>query len=273
MKCKNCGAQVDENERYCSSCGEEITPPDKDNANELPQPEATRYDGQAEFASKPAQRSKLPVIIGSAVLVVAIVVVLIVSGVFSSDPTELGDEPQMSDTTAPTTSVEGSDTTIPLELGPERGGDEIAAQMMDHSLDNSTLGFYYWEEGNNLINSYGGYGLFDTTVAFSLQEYPYEEYATWHDMIVEMAVDRWATYTIMYDIAVAAGHQMDEVYSDYLASVPDYLKADAEAQGLEPEAFLAMQYGKFADMDGFLAYMEKYCLVSSFINEQYEAIY
>jgi len=254
MICKHCGAEADSGEALCPHCGKDI---------ETADPPIVTEDGGFERA--PKAKSKLPVILISLSLVAAMVGGLFLGGIL---PPKGGVEQGITEPvgTANTTAA----VTPPVIVGDEKPADAIAAHMEGYQLDNAYLGYFYWEEANSLISYYGDAGYFDPTAPFSGQEYPYEEFATWHDMLVANAVDMWAATAVLFDAAMAEGHVMNAEYQQYVANLVGELDAQALAAGAaNATEYLIARYGRFAEPVGYAEYINMSCMVSSFVSAKY----
>jgi len=257
MICKHCGAEADPGEALCPACGKAVEAEGSD---------SSISDGG--FEATPKAKSKLPVILISLALVAAMVGGLFLGGIL---PPKGSDAPAITEPVGTVATTPG--TSLPVIQGAEKGGDEIAVQMDTYLLDNAYLGYFYWEEANSLISYYGDQGYFDPTAPFSGQEYPYEEFATWHDMLVANAVDMWAATAVLFDAAVAEGHVMNAQYQEYVDNLVGQLDSQALAAGAQSATeYLVARYGAFAEPEGYAEYINMSCMVSSFVSAKYDAL-
>lgn len=70
MKCKNCGAEVGDNVRFCEVCGQPI---ERDGENVTAQPSSMAGSGYTAALEEPEKKSKVPLFICIAVLVAAVI--------------------------------------------------------------------------------------------------------------------------------------------------------------------------------------------------------
>lgn len=297
MKCKYCDQELVEGKRFCPSCGKENeieetvqeAPAEEAAAQEVAVEETSAEETSAEEipAEQPSEikegakmtSGKLAVAIVAGIVVVAILIALIVSGMGgktaeTADPTEPS-ETEMMGTIPPDgnpddVTCKGSYTVTDEEA--IAAADTIVATMDGAELTNAELQVFYWMEAINLLNSgYAAY--FDVDFTQPLDTQLFEEGMTWQQYFLSCALDSWRTYQGLMLEAEEAGHVLQEDFAGYLETLHDDLESGAVASGLaDAQELVQYNVGAGADLDDYTKYIEMYYTGYSYFNELYSQI-
>lgn len=318
MNCKYCQHTLEEDNLICPNCGkdnaeettEELLPAEETTEELLPAVNTTAEDTSAEeppvetddVQETPAEAEwaapkikngitltpgKLALIIGAVVVLTAVVIGLILSGMgisFSQGTQE---------TTAPAeSSATETPATIPADGNPDdvsaKGSytvsDEEAIAAMDTvvatageaELTNGQLQIFYWTQVQNFIANNGStayyyYG-FDYTQPLDTQICPLsEEGLTWQQYFLKAALDNWHTYQSMANESISAGFELTEELRAELDALPTAMATEGGLQGFDSaESYLARNVGAGATMQNYLDYMELYYQGYMFFQAEYE---
>ncbi len=284
MNCKKCQAELAEGVTLCPACGSE-------NAAEefvIMDAPAIEVESPVEIpAEKPEapekpklSTGKITLLVGLAVVAIAVVIALIVGGMGGNTPSE---------TTDPTGNAVAG--TIPPDGNPDDAtckgsysvsdeiviseADTVVATMGDAKLTIGELQVYYWMQVSDFLGQYGSYasmfGL-DYTQPLDTQ-LSLEGTLTWQQYFLDSAVDTWRNYQAMCLAAEEDGYVLDAEYADYLEDMPDYLTETAAESGFESvDAMVRDSFSAGADVQSYLSFMEHYYLGYMYYSDTMEAM-
>ncbi len=254
MNCKKCGKPIEDGITVCPGCGEEV--------------------------QKPINGKKLALVIGGAVLAVAIVVAIVLAivlpGKENPDPTEAPADPTVElDLNATEETPEG--TRIPtaeeLEAHPVLGKnvytpaegesvdlDAAVITIGDVTLTNREFSVWYWQTYYDLLNNLGYYATIyglDSTKPLSEQSCLLADVEmSWEQFMVEQALVNWHSYQAMVAEAEKAGVTLSQEDMTDLEGMEADMAETATAYGYESvAAMLEADYGAgvtFADYKNFV---------------------
>ncbi|MBE6932880.1 MAG: hypothetical protein E7464_05840 [Ruminococcaceae bacterium] len=139
-------------------------------------------------------------------------------------------------------------------------GKAIVATVGDHELTNGLLQVFYWAQVGYFINSYGEYASylgFDASV--SPAEQSYGEGMTWEQYFLEMALDEYLQYCVLYDEATKRGIEPTEEVKAGLATLAEDLEAYAVEGGFtSAEDYLYQTFGPGVTREDYAEYYELY---------------
>ena len=122
-----------------------------------------------------------------------------------------------------------------------------------HKLTPAMLNFHYasaYQEMSQLL-SY----MTDPEKPLSEQEYMTEDFETWHDYLVDFALNSAASTYAIYDEAVANGYTLSENAQASLESEAQMLELYAGMSGFSSaDAYVAATYGAGCDVDSYLEF-------------------
>ena len=320
MKCKYCQAELEDGATVCSACGKEIEPEavaeevtaeeevaveetcvQEEPACEASAEEATSAETTEMKEGVKVTPGKLALAIVAGVVLLAVLVALVVSGVdgvttkpLNVEATEAGDAATVATVAAETEPVETVPATIPADGNPDdvtckgsytvtdeeviASGDTVIATMGDKELTIADLQVYYWMEVRGFIEEYGDYVYYfgmdpaqplDTQICQDGSENP----GTWQQYFLSMALDSWMCYEALGMEADAAGFRMGDEYVTYIEELPETLATNATYYGLSgAEELIQKNVGVGADLEDYQRYMEVYYKGYTYFNELYTQV-
>ena len=239
MKCKNCGAPVEEGQLECPSCG------------------------VCMEVKKVKKLSKKAII---SIIAVSLVVVLLASAVGTA---LLMLKPWKND-------VHNKDTYVVSDFWAKAAHDQVVATMGDYELTNGRLQVFYWMMVYDLIeyytNQYGDYATYylgiDLSKPLSEQIYMANENMTWEQYFLEDAFFAWRRYQSLTDEAKKAGYQMPAEYQKELADMRTEMEASAKQQGFSSvDAMIQANLGSTVTFEDFYYYQEVYYISNLYFSE------
>ena len=272
MECKKCKAQLEQGVYVCPECGTDNTPE---------QPKGILLTP-----------GKLVAVIAAVVLLTAVVVALIMTGMgfrFAGEKAEETVPPSLDpseEVTAPPATIpaDGNADDVTCKGSYTVSDDEIVSNMStvvatagDSQLTNAQLQIYYWLEVQNFLANYGSYisyiGL-DISQPLDTQACTFSDTPmTWQQYFLEAALADWHNYAALAEEAEANGFELEQEYADMIAAMPETLATDAGVQGFgSAEEFLAYNVGKGASIADYQAYMTTYYQGFMYFQSQYEAM-
>lgn len=294
MKCKSCGAEIAENCKFCTECGqaqdslpeeEYFSPEAASDAGEAaasgeapaayaPQEAAAQaYDNISDAPAPAAAPQRRRLGAGGIVAIVLAVLALASAAVlyFRTDLFRAKD----SGDKAPDNTELSENVDKPAETDEDTAAEalKVAAEMNGHELTNSRLAFYYMDEFYYLYDYYGEYlmSVLDTSVPFDEQFYPNSETETWHDHFLNSALNTWSQTVRLCDEAEKEGFTLDGEYAAELDGLYADMSADADGSYDSVDEYVKSIYGKYADFDGYYEYRRNYFTAISFVNSKHES--
>lgn len=300
MNCKFCGAELEEGNSLCPTCG-------RDNAEELeqetveaaeeaamqeepveeeeaPAAEETEPTEEAENETEPEGAEMKPgkkgagLLIGLAValaLVVGVALFFILRGTGSRDTQP--ENPAVG--TEGTTAVTEEATEISGKLSQDdeaalAAADQEVARMGDAVLTNRQLQIYYWSSYYSFLQQYGAYASYfglDTTKP--LDQQTNTDGITWHQYFLDQAVDVWRHYEALRQEAQAAGVAIDSELQKQIDDTESSLTEEAVSAGFESlDAMIQSDFGVTANYAVYKEYLEQYYTSYTYMNGLMEAI-
>ena len=274
MECKKCKAQLEPGVTLCPECGADNTP-------ETPK----------GIVLTPG---KLVAIIAAVVVLTAVVVALIMSGMGYTFSYTAATEPE--ETVEPSAAVTEApvvEATIPADGNPDdvtckgtytvsdeevvANGATVVATAGSRELTNAELQIYYWLEVQNFVAQYGSYATYfglDLTQPLDMQACGIsEDSVTWQQYFLASALADWHNYAALAEAGKADGYEMEQEYVDMIAALPESLATDAGLQGFgSAEEYLAYNVGAGAAIADYQSYMTTYYEGFTFFQSRYEAM-
>lgn len=284
MKCKHCQAEVEEFMKFCPTCGTAQT---EEPAEEIVQETAAAEEVAPETVetTEPeikegikATPGKIALAIVAGVLVLALLVSMVVGGLFKNPeeeptlnaPTELATEevttPATEGTIPPDGNPEdvtckGSYTVTEEELN--AAADTVVAVVGDAELTTSMLQVYYWESIYAFDSEYGSYAsMFGLDLSQSLDTQLCETgdvAMTWQQYFLDYALSNWHSHQAMAQEGAANGYEMTDVLKEEVASISEQLDLMVETYGYEDKNALIRDYvGPGCTPEDYIDYLELY---------------
>lgn len=269
MECKKCKAQLEPGVNICPECGTDNTP--------------------AQTQGIVLTPGKLVAVIAAVVLLTAVVVAMIMTGMgYSFTGTEV---PDPTDAVIPSVEATFPEPTVPADGNPDdvtcKGsytvsdeqitGDRanVVATVGNRQLTNAELQIYYWLEVQRFLSNYGSYASMlgmDYTQPLDTQICGISEANhTWQQYFLASALADWHNYAALAEEAELNGFEMDQEYVDMIASLPESLATDAGLQGFESaEEYMAFNVGLGASVSDYQRYMNTYYQGFMYFQSEYE---
>lgn len=222
MKCKFCQAELEQNSSVCPECGKDNL---KDNLKGL----------------------KITALVLTCVVMLVLLIGLVCYGVTGSFlPWQSGDTEDTTGAAGETESVYGEEFYEAME--------EVVATLGEHTLTNRQLQLYYWMVAYTYATDA------DFTVPMDEQIYDEESGQTYHEYILEKALEAWQELVLMADQASEHEYVMHDDYISYLDSMEDELTYYAYLYyGLSSaDEMVQMQFGPGCDYAAYYEYAYNY---------------
>ncbi len=256
---------------------------------------------EALNAKKPEKKkSPLPWIIGSAAVVIAAALVLILTlkpKTVSPDAEQPGDAtisepadtPDGTDSTQPDDQTPAQDDT---QTGGETDGEEtepagngvsytveadaltedvlnreIAVCGDDH-LTNRELPYYYWQQYYTLMNNYGSYASYfiDASTPFDQQMCMFDDTLTWQQYFLQAAILNYENVSAVWQAARINGFQLSQEDQDYLDGLGNQITLAAANYGFgSADEYLQTAYGPSATLTDYRDFVERQVTASAYL--------
>ena len=302
MNCKHCQAPLEDGNSVCPSCGWDNSLPEEtetiafspeETAQAPATPEESSGSPEQDLPSpgeasdsqpKPVNRKKLALVIGGAVLVLALIAVAIwfLARPAESLPTEPAESTASTTDTTPEETAEPTGVLVREDYTFE--GDDITpelskavATMGDATLSNGLLQIFYWRSYYDFLNNYSSYiayiGL-DTTKPLNEQTCGMSSTTmTWEQFFLDNALQTWAQYQAVRLDAEAAGYTISEGTQTQLNSSAQQLETSAQQYGFDSvQAMLEADFGAGVTAETYQSYMELYMTSMDYYYSQMDAL-
>ena len=242
MKCKHCGAALEENATVCPACGE-----------------AVEHTAFANSEKKVTPKTVLTVALAA---VLAVIVGALCFFGFNNWGEETVGETTGASVAATTDPSAPEETLSAADIEAVANADVVVATLGDKELINGMLQMYYGLQIWDMVEEYGSYlsylGL-DLTMPLDEQAFPYAEDTTWHQYFLEMALDAWMQQQALVCMAEEVNYQFPEDLQSYLDALPATLDEQAILYGYTSgEALVQAEMGANVSVEIYKAYIEIY---------------
>lgn len=263
MNCKKCQTPLEEGQYICPKCGLDNREPEK----------------------PPVNGKKLALVIGVAVLIVAVVGLIVWSVARPTGENNPTETTGVSDTSAPSDPTEATVSQEDLASHPVLNRDsyvcqdpaaamsQVAVTMEGASLTNGQLSVWYWQTYYDLLNSLGYYaslyGL-DTTKPLDQQTCTLTEVPmTWEQFLLEQTVNNYQSYMALRLEAEKANITLSQENQATLDGLEDSLSTAASQYGYDSaEAMLQADYGAGVTLEDYKEFLLTLMLGDQYYQEQ-----
>ena len=293
MNCKHCNAELAENAKFCSNCGQPVVEPEQVTAPVEEIPAQQTMNGPEILEEKKPGTGKVALIVAGIVLVLAALIAIVINGLgaeelITGDDTTIAPTSGMLEETVPAT-----EATIPADTGADdttckgtytvtdeelvAAADTVVATMGDATLTVGQLQVYYWTEVIYFIQDYGSYASYfglDFTQPLDMQTCTLTDTPmTWQQYFLACALDSWTSYQSMTLEAEAAGLTIsDEILAD-MESLPTDLDEAAAGYGMSGhEELLQTNFGACVTLEDYLHFWTLYYSGYEYYNAKYEGL-
>lgn len=252
MFCKFCGCEMPDDLKVCPDCGQQV---------------------------KGDNGWKLAVVVLCTVLLAAVLVVAVLfgTGVLGGEKdgaapaeTTTPTEPSVPEQSAP--AVDFDSYTAADDVALEKAN-EVVATLGDMQLTNSELQLHYWYQVYEFLNqNYYYVSMIGMDLAKGLDEQAcyFEPTMSWQEYFLQMALDGWKNYAVLYQLAQDNGYQLDDEGKEYMENIRDGIASDAKLYGYESvEKMLLSEAGPGCTIDGFVSYRKLMYVSMQYFNQEY----
>ena len=289
MKCKYCQAELEEGVTLCPACGKEQEVVEETpvvEAEETVAVETEAAETQVEATPEikeglKATPGKIALAITAGVVVLALLVAIVVSGI---DGNLL--KPTQEETLAPTEAmlqtepaVTVVEVDIPLDGNPDdvtcKGSysatneelnaamNTVVATLGDQELTIGQLQVYYWEAIYAFDSSYGSYAAdlgLNVMGNMDRQLCAIGDISmTWQQYFLDYALNTWHTHQAVALAGKEAGYELEEIYRTELDAMPAQIEEMVTYYGLTDSTEWIQEYiGPGCTVEDYLDYIETY---------------
>ena len=151
--------------------------------------------------------------------------------------------------------------------------EEVVGTVGDAELTNGQLQVYYWRNVYNFLNNYGYYAIYaglDYTQPLDEQSCPEVENATWQQFFLDDALSGWHNYQAMALMAEAEGMKLEDAMQKDLDSLRDTLTASALEGGYASiDAMIQADMGPGCVYEDYYEYMRVYYTGYMYFSDRY----
>ena len=238
MNCKNCGAQLKEDEAKCPECG------------------------MAVRKRKQIWKKVIMAICGVALLGVLVCAVLYGLGIL--------------DFKAPENKVTDKDSYSVSDRKALKKADVVVATAGDQTLTNGELQIYYNLEVVEFISTYSNYleafGL-DYRKPLDEQMSSKENGTTWQHTFIDNAINAWYTYAVLNEEAKIQKFPINSELQQMIDALPESLLKMANESGFSSvQEMLTEDFGGACKQDAYLEYLEEYYIAMAYFGSVYDEL-
>ena len=253
----------------------EEMPAGEENPEAVPAEEETPAEIKQGIRMTPG---KLTALIAAVVVITAVVIALILSGmglIGNSAANDAAATEGMEDIVPATipadgnpddATCKGSYTVSDEEVA--SAADTVVATIGDDRLTNSDLQIYYWMHVQQYLNQnadYLAYFGLDYTQPLDTQLCPMgETQMTWQQFFLDGALKNWQNYQSLANESLAQGYEISPEIRADLDGMAESMNADAQAYGFaDAEEYLAYNVGRGSSVESYVRYLVVLELLSS----------
>lgn len=272
MNCKHCQAELPEGVNICPECGEENLVEEVTSVEEtVPAPETEETEETAAVQKPKASAGIIALAVAAVVVLAAVFIALIVSGLNPADQTET----TPSDPTSATGEIVPGTTPVDTGLDDEtcKGSytaeddvvaaakDTVVARLGDAELTNSQLQVYYWMEVSGFYSQYYYYASMlgiDFSQPLDTQICPLVETPiTWQQYFLGCAINNWMNYQVLALEADEVDFTVSDATKKMLETFPESFAEEAKSADYESvDLYLYDNLGAGAEMKDYQSFLE-----------------
>lgn len=266
MKCKFCGAELEENVTVCPACGEitgEVTGEAMDTT------ENTENNISAETPEQPIPAEKKKgfplkavIAIGCCAVLLFGLVALVLSGMGFFDRTESN--------VLLKESYSGTDEEAIA------AANRVVATIGSEKLTNGQLQIFYWGQVFDFLSEnsyYLSYLGLDYTKPLDQQYYAQEQGLTWQHYFLDSSIAAWNRYQLLSMMAREDGFVLSEDIQAYLDGLEQSLEDMAAAYEVESaEELLHGDFGPGCSVEDYRSYLTLYYLGYEYFLQEFEKL-
>ena len=287
MKCKHCDSELVEGKRFCPACGKDQEESAAVSVEEMAEEEKVTPEMKEGVRATPG---KIALAIAAGVMVLALLVALVVSGI-DGDLFKKTEEPIAP--TADAVETEPAETvpaTIPMDGNPDdvtckgsysasdeeiaAAGDVVIATAGDRNLTNGLLQAYYWDGVYAFLQDYGSYasllGL-DLNQSLDTQLCTIGDVSmTWQQYFLQYALDNWHSHLAVGLEGANNGFVLSQEMLDERDQICQEMESAAVEYGYEDmDAFMNDYMAPGCSYENYQEYMELFYLCNGYLDHVY----
>jgi len=262
MKCKFCGAELEENVTVCPACGE-ITGEAPDTMENVGNPSIEELvEETAPEAKKKCFPVKAAIAIGccAALLFGLVALVLSSAGFFEQKESN----------------VQLKESYSVTDEEAAAAADRVIATIGNKKLTNGTLQIFYWGQVFDFLSEnsyYLSYLGMDFTKPLDQQYYAEAQGQTWQHYFLDRSIAAWNRYQLLCMMAQEDGFVLSEDIQSYLDGLEQSLKDMAAAYEVESaEELLHGDFGPGCGIEDYRNYLTLYYLGYEYFLQEFEKL-
>ena len=288
MKCRHCDNELVEGKPFCPACGRSQEEVPAETLETVETAEAAAPEVKETVKAAPG---KIALAIAAGVVVLALLVALVISGVDGNifkgedpvvEPTSAAVETEPEETVPPTTPPDGNPDDVTCKgtytVSNEEitaSADTVVATSGDAKLTNGVLQAYYWDGVYAFLQQYGDYAYMyglDYTQGLDTQLCAIGDVSiTWQQYFLDSALDNWHSHVAMFQEGAENGYELTGDLLEAKNNVAAEMENMATSYGYEDMELFVLDYiGPGCSYEDYLAYMSAYYEGYGYFNHLYD---
>ena len=262
MKCKFCGAELEENVTVCPACGEFIGEAMDTTENDESHVSAETPEEPIPAEKKKGFPLKAVIAIGCCAVLLFGLVGLVLSGMGVFDKTE--------------SNVLLKESYSVTDAEAAAAANRVVATIGDKKLTNGQLQIFYWGQVFDFLSEnsyYLSYLGMDYTKPLDEQFYSEAQGQTWQHYFLDSSIAAWNRYQLLCMMAQEDGFVLSEDIQAYLDGLEQSLEDMAAAYEVESaEELLHGDFGPGCSMEDYRSYLTLYYLGYEYFLQEFETL-
>lgn len=264
MKCKFCGAELEENVTVCPACGE-VCGDAPETMENVDSPAAGEVPAEtAPEVKKKGFPVKAAIAIGCCVVLLFGLAAMVISGMVGG-----GSAQQESGVLL----KESYSVTAEEALA---SANRVVAAIGDKKLTNGTLQIFYWGQVFDFLSEnsyYLSYMGMDYTKPLDEQYYSQEQGLTWQHYFLDSSIAAWNRYQLLCMMAQEDGFVLSEDTQNYLDGLENSLAEMAAAYKVESvDELITGDFSPGCTVEDYRNYLSLYYLGYEYFVQEYEKL-